>query len=233
MTEQKQIPITYALNLAIQIFENQEYIKSGQPDSNVTRLRQAMEVKAESEPTKWETVDTLLNWRHILHKNSVSSEYYMKIVEILGNEYGIVEEKNLGILASIPYAYAKWKQGVAKAEAMKAEFENREATGRFVGLVGERSEFRGRINSIRWFDSIYGKTAMVQFETDEGDTLIAWISHNASFWDGDPFTGCRVTFKATVAEHSVFKGQRQTKVKRVKRTDGQEFTFAEEQNMEN
>lgn len=212
-----RMQLTYAVGLAVGIYDSDGYRKSGSDDSNVIKLKTAIGSKQEVDPALWAKVDEILNWAKKLPNEN--SDYYQSVVRILTNERGEAYPEDLGIIASVPYAYDSWAAKKAEQAAKSQDFANpANALGRFVGMINERAEFRATIKKITWKESDFGKSGLIVMVTAEGDKITSWVSETASFWKTSPQIGDTITFAGTVAAHSVYNGERFTKVKRIKRT---------------
>lgn len=113
-----------------------------------------------------------------------------------------------GILASAPIAYAKHVEGLVA--------KKREATeppkGAHVGVVGKRLELGDlTVIRVRYSESEYGTKTILALETAGGDA-ITWFASGAK----DLETGTVLkSARATIKEHSEYKGRPQTVVQRM------------------
>ena len=83
----------------------------------------------------------------------------------------------------------------------------------FEGEIGERIERTVKVLSIKEIHSNYGTSFLHQFETEDGN-LLTWFTQSLkqNFEEGEE---CLI--RATVKEHKVFRGKKQTVVSRVLR----------------
>lgn len=88
--------------------------------------------------------------------------------------------------------------------------------GTYVGQPKERMELSLTLVSERQFEGRYGRTNCYNFADEQGNCIV-WFTQNAlcmyfeerSEW-GYAEVGDRVTMRATVKEHSEYKGVKQT-----------------------
>ena len=83
----------------------------------------------------------------------------------------------------------------------------------FVGEIGERIEVSVKVLSVKEIHSNYGTSFLHQFETEDGN-LLTWFTQSLkqNFEEGEE---CLI--RATVREHKVIRGKKQTVVNRVLR----------------
>lgn len=114
------------------------------------------------------------------------------------NKYGIRD-----------FDYRLWELIRDKIKALKP-------VSQYVGSVGEKLTITATYTHRAWFDSKYGTTYIHNFTTDDG-SLLVWKTSvgNIGFADGE-----RVKITATVKEHSEYKGEKQTALRRCKIAQG-------------
>ena len=117
------------------------------------------------------------------------------------------------------FEYIMWADGVqivreAKDAAEKAlKAERNEHVSEYVGTVGERREFNCTLIGHFTFQSYfsYDDVSFIYKFKDENGDIIVW---KTSTWLDDEKKNFR--FKATIKEHSEYKGEKQTVVNRPK-----------------
>jgi hypothetical protein len=86
----------------------------------------------------------------------------------------------------------------------------RPATGSWIGEPKQRMSFTGEVRKIVGFDTAYGWKLLITIDTADG--VVLWGTTSATQLE----EGDKVSFVATVKEHSEFRGERQTVVLRPK-----------------
>lgn len=81
-----------------------------------------------------------------------------------------------------------------------------------IGSVGEKGLFKLKIVNISTFDSQYGEGNRVLFQDENNNEAVWFTSSSVLDFKKDIF----LNFKATVKEHSTYKGKKQTILSRVK-----------------
>lgn len=105
------------------------------------------------------------------------------------------------------------------AEEAAAVEAARKAVSQYVGTVGERGEFRVKLQAGRIlnFDGYYGSRWLVRFVDESGNKLTWWASDIPGEWVEDEYkAGKWFTIKASVKAHDDYKGEKQTVLTRVK-----------------
>jgi len=102
------------------------------------------------------------------------------------------------------------RQYLDEAERRKAEAATRDARSQFVGEVGERREFDVTVRFSTHYETRYGVTYINVMVDDDGNIIVGKgtkkYGHN----------GERVRFVATIKQHNVRDGVKQTIVNRPK-----------------
>jgi len=116
----------------------------------------------------------------------------------------------MAALAAIAYNIAIERGLFVKREARKAEIQNIEANSNFIGEIGKRMEFEGKIMTV------FGKKY-------DDDQIAFWINKILVGNDIVVYVGNKlgerdevIKMKATIKEHSVYKDVKTTKVNRPK-----------------
>lgn len=115
-------------------------------------------------------------------------------------------------LATVAAGIATERGLYAKREARKVELQEIEAKSNFVGNIGERREFEGKLISV--FGKKYSEEQPdIMFYINKilvGDDIVVYVGNRL----GDRDT--TIKMKATIKEHSVYKDVKTTKVNRPK-----------------
>jgi hypothetical protein len=80
-----------------------------------------------------------------------------------------------------------------------------------LGTEGERLDITATVKYVKMLDGFYGVSALVAMIDDEGRELV-YIGTKREFYEVE--SGSRITFKATVKKHDVYKGTKNTKLSR-------------------
>lgn len=121
----------------------------------------------------------------------------------------------------------KEQEEQARLETLQAEIEARKqrAKSHYVGTVGERVYLQVLYVKTAWYehpsfkgygtDTTYIHTFMI------GEDVLVWKTSNTlGRWDGDEWRPCQkgeyIRMKATIKEHSEYKGEKQTLLTRCK-----------------
>lgn len=142
---------------------------------------------------------------------TVGGNDYLDNVSAVAQKLSL-RHNHLGIAASIISAFDRERGRVAERAARAAAM----ADSQFVGKPKERVDVAGEVVLVREFPSHYGydapPKALVKVVTDEGNLIVWWCSNATKA----PAQGDRVSGKATVKEHSLYEGVKQTTVLRAK-----------------
>jgi len=124
---------------------------------------------------------------------------------------GYVTRKTAGIVASAISAYMRHLDRLEEMNQKKCDDVKK--SREWVGEVKVRQDFKGlTIQSMRYIDGRFGTVILVAFE-DEPGNLIRWF---ASTKLDHIDKGDVVDIKATVKEHTEYKGVKQTMITRAK-----------------
>lgn len=112
-----------------------------------------------------------------------------------------LEHRDTGIAASAISAYHKYlgKQTERKEKMVSGH----------VGTVGNRETFKIVVTGVHVFPGDYGDRYLYRMEDDAGNTLVWWASSNHGLE-----VGLGYAIKATVKEHALYKGAKQTVLSR-------------------
>ena len=98
----------------------------------------------------------------------------------------------------------------AKYDAIIASAEARKALSNYVGEVGKRQAFTATFEKCFVIETRFGFQRIYKFR-DENENVYIWKTANAI----NSHEGTKLTFKATVKEHSEYKNEKQTVLTRV------------------
>lgn len=115
--------------------------------------------------------------------------------------------KRLGLAAALPVCH---RIALKKATA-EAEREAARARSQHVGEVGKRQPFAATVKRVIVSNGYYGINVLTIMEDDDGNVL---IGKDLGANEGD-----RVSFVATVKEHSEYNGISQTKLLRAAKVE--------------
>lgn len=116
----------------------------------------------------------------------------------------IVSDRARGFAACI-VAYHLQSVERAAMESAKAD-----RPSEHVGAVGDKIEFTATVVSVRRFENVYNVSFLYKMISD-GNILVWFTSSNPEFEIGKSYN-----LKATVKEHSEFRGEKQTRILRCK-----------------
>lgn len=129
-----------------------------------------------------------------------TSDYEYNAVELTGRR--AVHVRRIGLLTSLVAAYDRaHEEKVAREKRVDAH----------VGKVGERRDFVATFGGVNSFDTAYGVLWIARFDTPEGMLV---YKGSSPFWPSHLKAGDSVKFKATIKEHSDYKGAKQTIISR-------------------
>lgn len=109
-------------------------------------------------------------------------------------------------------AAAESERVARQAEEVRlADEAARLAVSQWVGRVGDKIACGVTLVDWRSFDSTYGRRTMYRLRDDAGNVLVWWTTGALDMGKGD-----RCSIKATVKEHTEYRGERQTVLLRAK-----------------
>jgi hypothetical protein len=128
--------------------------------------------------------------------------------------YGSLSEAQWRYLGQLPQYHDL--DAVRKAQ-WAAQDAQRAATSTHVGAIGERREFTATVRFTKFFENTDGRYysagwTLTMMDDNAGNVLV-W---KGSGFGDDITRGSKITFKATVKDHSEYKGVKQTIVTRAK-----------------
>ena len=115
-------------------------------------------------------------------------------------DFGNLSEKQVTVVKKAIEKHREWKAEQAEIDAEKAEITN------FIGNVGNRMNFDVLVVKTINLDTQYGAMTVNICEDENGNIII---------YRGNPWVaGEKLSFVATVKEHTVYRGMKQTIVNR-------------------
>src|SRR5690606_20058256 len=108
------------------------------------------------------------------------------------------DQRGLGLVVSAVSAWQRHKGICAELKALKASEHN--------WTTGKRQDFgKGTVTAVRGFEGDYGTRYLVKILLESGPALVWWASSHPGVEPGEA-----VTVRATVKEHSEYRGEKQT-----------------------
>ncbi len=145
-----------------------------------------------------ETAKDVIFW---ITKQVNNSEYMDTLQKAV--KAGAITTKRLGIMCSAILVYNKAMEKEAAAMVIRSN--------NHIGKPKDRLDFIGTVKSVRYSPGYYSTVTHINFETLEGDCI-----HWGASGSKDVEIGEVWTFTATVKDHTVFNGRKQTNVLRTK-----------------
>ena len=111
-----------------------------------------------------------------------------------------------------------------KEEEKKAQREAEKAKSQYIGSVGDKITVTVTLMFEASYDTKFGTTYIYSFRDDEGNTLV-WKTTSSMVLDEYDARGYvifvqkgdKVTFSATIKDHTEYKGEKQTVIQRVRK----------------
>lgn len=102
-------------------------------------------------------------------------------------------------------------KAIAAVTKAVADLERRASwNSQHVGTVGKRETFVVDVDRANYFESAFGLVWIITMRDENGNSI---VSKSTSFYAD---RGAKLTIKATIKDHSEFRGERQTIVQRIK-----------------
>jgi hypothetical protein len=103
-------------------------------------------------------------------------------------------------------------KAIAAVTNAVADLEKRATwNSQHLGTVGKRETFTAEVDRTAYFESAYGLVWIITMRDESGNAIVC---KSTAFYAE---RGTKLTFKATIKEHSDFRGEKQTVVQRIKR----------------
>ncbi len=144
-------------------------------------------------------------WAQSLTDEQVQNNNYLHNCRVLANAT-YLPDSALGIAASIVATYLREQEKLRLEEIKK---KNPSKPSEHVGELKKRQLFTVNVLSVIPIESQFGTIGLHKLITPEGDILTWFASSN---WLDEE---CSYSVKATVIEHTEYRGTKQTKVNRV------------------
>ena len=137
------------------------------------------------------------SWKHEL--NDFEHNVSMVVAE------GALRGGDQGIAAAIISSYRRAKGLVKKREERKKQ----DSGSKHFGTVGKREVFRLKLDFQRDFASDWGVSILYKLRDEAGNVATYWASRDLRLVEGETYT-----IKATVKDHELYDGIKQTKISR-------------------
>lgn len=155
--------------------------------------------------------------------DQANSPYAFNLRAAASAEWTQVDGKGstVGLLASLPTSAERAREFAARQAEREAarQAELGRKVNEWVGTEGQRREFTGTIRSASVHEGDYGMYEVVTIETAEGALKImgkvTWPGAAAQL-SSDELVGRAITLTGTITRHDEFRGERQTRINRVK-----------------
>jgi hypothetical protein len=159
------------------------------------------------EPGDHDRAVAALAWARELRANATKelTDYEHNVYVVTAGE--AITRKEAGIAASIIPTYERW---LGRETERRLRAKNDAASAHF-GEVGKREVFTLTPTDFKMFDSDFGVRTMAKFLDAAGNVAVWWTGEVS-----EPFeVGETIVVKATVKEHSLYNGVKQTVLSRV------------------
>lgn len=136
-----------------------------------------------------------------------SEESYLNNLKVLVST-DMVTNRQIPTLISL---FAAYKRAMGISETYEAK-----KVSEWVGTLGKRQNFTVTLEGMHAFEGYYGWTYIYRFKDEDGNVLV-WKSSSDKFWNevDEDEEEVKMTIKATVKDHSEYKGTKQTELSRV------------------
>ena len=138
---------------------------------------------------------------------SGTSEYIINLKAVTAAEF--VSSRNFGLLASAPQAMARFEEQTLVRIAAQAN------PSTFIGTIGEKIEFAGTIEGVKYISSDYGTSVLYTIRNADTGIVVKWFASREALGD-TTVKGTDVTIKGTVKKHEEFNGTKATLLTRCK-----------------
>lgn len=174
---------------------------SGNKDHGREDMRQAWR---DGQPTveHWARAVECLLW---LEAQDSSASQYMHNLKVAILQ-PVCDNKNAGIIASLPNAYAR-AMGEASKRAAVSKLSALASKNEHYGTVGERNDFHVTVTGAHGYVGSFGPGTVVTMLTDDGLTFVSFATGNAP---SEQDVGKRMAFRGTIKAHTERKGVKQT-----------------------
>lgn len=154
------------------------------------------------------------------------SGYMVNLQTAASGEFAQVDGKGnvAGLLASLPGAAERQAERAERMATWEKEKADREKekdsrTNSHIGAIKERREFQGVIRSASTHSGDFGSYEVVTIDTAGGALkIMGTVNWPANVGDDENLAGRSVTLTGTITKHEEYRGERQTRINRVKVT---------------
>lgn len=155
------------------------------------------------EPTDedFELGEKALEWIRSTENPMDANDYIYNLYVATKQNY--ITWREFGLVASLIQAYSRHMEQELKLARMKKDSS-------WVGEKGVRQEFTLTVESVRYIDGSFGVTALHSMVDADGN-IFTWFGSGSALEVGKTYTG-----KATVKDHTEYKGVKQTIINRPK-----------------
>lgn len=190
--------------------------KGGMSTSDIAWTRMCERKRGEARPEQQDqdATEAALTW---LAGEDASSDFIHNLKTALAEE--LLEPRRAGIAAAVFVAQQNAngrRERLAKARAdREAHAAARKAQVDYHGAIGDRVEIEGTVTFTREFDSDWGTSTLIAFETDSAN--FAWFASKVpATAEEELAAGARIKVRATVKAHQIYRGEKQTQLTRGK-----------------
>lgn len=195
------------LALAIGILYEQGYVKADEPGSNKSVLMERLKGKAKATEEQIEAAREIISGFRGMDREEAMKGLILEDWMILQNSF--VLRKHMGRMAYIPRMWEKLREKLAREAEREQELEAERNASDHVGKVGDRIDvYLKEVRILTSYETEWGFTHIYKLVDEQNNTLI-WKT------SGTIKDGTR-RIKATVKEHKVYNGIKQTVLTRCK-----------------
>ena len=220
--EARPVPVAYrtieALALAMRLIKDYGYVKTDMPGSTKGRLHELM-VKHErpseneiSEAGKVADMIVAMTEDEAFDANLRNVQTFLTC--------GYCKADSFGYIACAPLMFERYMSRKAKLEAREAEMQQQRDTSGYVGEIGQKIEVEvADMRLVTSWETQWGMTWLYKF-TDKAGNVLVWfaskpmerVNENGVYEDVTSVS----RIKATVKDHTVRDGVKQTVITRCK-----------------
>lgn len=145
-----------------------------------------------------------LAWVESLQEGDITSDYLYNLWAV--SQRGFVNDRHMGLAASMIAAYQNHLAGERKKEIAKSQIH--------VGQIGSRETFEAQLDFLTHYDTQFGTITLVKFLTDDGAALVWKASGYPGLTRDDMGKRCKIVGR--VKAHEEYKDEKQTILTRCK-----------------
>ncbi len=128
---------------------------------------------------------------------------YLHNLQVIARN-GFVDWRGMGYAASMFRAYERQK--------VDQERESQKQNSDFIGVVGEKISFIGKIVYMQWFENGYNGSTLIKFVSQEGNVVNWWATNPPELLQ----KGIEVAVTGKVKKHDTYKDQKNTVITHAK-----------------